>query len=78
MRATTIKAATRIIEGYARSGGLAFAYGQGSVFSGFTTGGDLDIVIVWRDDEVRRPAGTRLHAAVLAFAEHVLRGPLGR
>jgi hypothetical protein len=32
---------------WARTGGLSWAYGQGSVFSGFTAESDLDFIVIW-------------------------------
>lgn len=37
----------RVLEAYRSCGPLAFAYGQGSTFTGFETRADLDIVLVW-------------------------------
>ncbi|GAA3647275.1 hypothetical protein GCM10022224_007620 [Nonomuraea antimicrobica] len=55
------RVAREVVAAYAECGALDFAYGQGSVFSGFTNDSDLDIVIVWGADEppppARRPAG---------------------
>jgi len=49
----------RVLEGYRSCGPLAFAYGQGSTFTGFETRADLDIVLVWPEHSFapeRRPA----------------------
>jgi hypothetical protein len=37
----------KVIAEYRRIGGLAFSYGQGSVFAGFSQDADLDINLVW-------------------------------
>jgi len=42
-----LRIARQVIPAYRALGGLAFAYGQGSVFSGFTDASDIDIVVVW-------------------------------
>jgi hypothetical protein len=39
--------AHKVITEYRRIGGLAFGYGQGSVFTGFSQDADLDINLVW-------------------------------
>ncbi len=46
-----------MVEAYGGCGArIDFAYGQGSVFSGFTAHSDLDIVIIWGEDELPLPA----------------------
>lgn len=42
--------AQKVISEYRRIGGLAFGYGQGSVFTGFSQDSDLDINLVWEQD----------------------------
>ncbi len=65
--ATVPRAVEQILDAYAGRGSLAFAYGQGSTFSGFEEDADVDIVCVW--SEVipvgpRRPASELCDAGV--------------
>jgi hypothetical protein len=49
----------QVLNAYTTYGPLAFAYGQGSTFSGFETDADLDIVLIWPDNIpacAKRPA----------------------
>lgn len=41
--------AQKVITEYRHPGGLAFAYGQGSVFMGFSQDADLNINLVWEN-----------------------------
>jgi Domain of unknown function (DUF4037) len=47
---TALRIARQIVPAYRALGGLSFAYGQGSVFTGFTSDSDVDIVLVWDRD----------------------------
>ena len=53
---TALRIARQVLPAYRELGGLAFAYGQGSVFSGFTDDSDVDIVLVWDRDAPPAPA----------------------
>lgn len=44
--------AEQIVDAHLPLGGLAFSFGQGSVFTGFTADSDLDIVMIWDRKEV--------------------------
>lgn len=50
-----------VVTALAGCGKVDFAYGQGSVFTGFSTESDLDLVIIWAEDEpppaASRPVG---------------------
>lgn len=50
-----------VVTAFAGCGKVDFAYGQGSVFTGFSTESDLDLVIIWAEDEpppaASRPVG---------------------
>ena len=67
-----VEIAERVLAAYQAVGGLAFAYGQGSVFSGFVERGTLDFVLVWDRDEPprsgRRPVAV-LHQGTSAEAK---------
>jgi hypothetical protein len=60
--ATVSTVVERVLDAYGKCGPLAFAYGQGSTFSGFETDADLDIVMIWADEV---PARTTRPAARL-------------
>jgi len=59
--------ASIVVGAYAAHEPIGFAYGQGSAFTRFSTGSDVDVVIIWELDEVpgsrarrsARPGGTR-------------------
>ncbi len=46
--------AARVVPAYRPLGGLSFAYGQGSVVTGFSADADIDLVLVW--DRAAPPA----------------------
>jgi hypothetical protein len=48
--ATVSVVVEQVLDAYTTHGPLAFAYGQGSTFSGFETDADLDIVLIWPDN----------------------------
>ncbi|MFI7641020.1 hypothetical protein [Nonomuraea sp. NPDC049400] len=55
---------------------MDFAYGQGSVFTGFTTTSDLDMVIIWGEDEPpppeRRPVELALEQQLPGYRDALL------
>jgi hypothetical protein len=57
-----LETARLVTSTYRDVGGLAFAYGQGSLVAGFSRDSDLDIAMVWDGDEP--PSGGRRAAAV--------------
>ncbi|GHO90111.1 hypothetical protein KSF_001590 [Reticulibacter mediterranei] len=67
-RADVAHIASEVIAQYRRLGGVGFAYGQGSVFTGFSEDADLDINLVW--DRPCPPPRQERPVALLCDALH--------
>jgi hypothetical protein len=58
---TALRIARQIVPAYRQLGGLAFAYGQGSVFTGYDRDAVVDIVVVWDRDAPPPPTERPVH-----------------